>query len=71
MENLRFEKGRLSILDQTLLPNEEKWVEIKSKENAYKAIQTLMVRGAPAIGIFAGYSMAIFAEENSIYDLKK
>lgn len=71
MENLKYKNGKLTILDQRLLPNEEKWVEIKSKEDAYDAIKTLAVRGAPAIGIFAGYSMAIFSKENNIYELKK
>lgn len=71
MENLRFNDNKLYILDQTLLPNEEKWVEIKSKEQAYNAIKKLMVRGAPAIGIFAGYSMALFSKDNDIYELKK
>ncbi|MCM1286581.1 MAG: S-methyl-5-thioribose-1-phosphate isomerase [Acetobacter sp.] len=70
MENLRY-NNKLEILDQTLLPNEEKWVEIKNKEQAYKAIKKLMVRGAPAIGIFAGYSMALFSEDNDIYELQK
>lgn len=71
MENLRFNDNKLYILDQTLLPNEEKWVEIKSKEQACDAIKKLMVRGAPAIGIFAGYSMALFSKDNDIYELKK
>lgn len=71
MENLRFENNRLFILDQTLLPNEEKWVEIKSKEDAYDAIKKLMVRGAPAIGVFAGYAMALFSGNTEIHELKK
>lgn len=71
MENLKFTDNKLIILDQTLLPNEEKWIEIKSKEQAYDAIKRLMVRGAPAIGIFAGYAMALFSKDNDIYDLKK
>lgn len=71
MINLRYEQGRLLILDQTLLPNEEKWIQIKNKEMAYTAIKQLMVRGAPAIGIFAGYAMALFSDNNNIYELKK
>lgn len=70
MENLKYHDGRLYILDQTLLPNREKWVEIKNKEQAFDAIKKLMVRGAPAIGIFAGYAMALFSENNNIYKLK-
>lgn len=71
MENLKFKDNRLFILDQTRLPNEEMWVEMTNKEEAYHAIKTLMVRGAPAIGIFAGYAMALFSRDNNIYELKK
>lgn len=71
MENLKYIDNKLFILDQTLLPNEEKWVEITSKEQAYDAIKTLMVRGAPAIGIFAGYAMAQFSADKDIYELKE
>lgn len=70
MESIKFIGKKLFILDQTLLPNEEKWVEIKNKEQSYNAVKTLMIRGAPAIGIFAGYSMALFSENNNIYELK-
>ncbi|MDE6658878.1 MAG: S-methyl-5-thioribose-1-phosphate isomerase, partial [Eubacterium sp.] len=55
---------RLFILDQTLLPNEEKYIEMKSIEDCWDAIKLLQVRGAPAIGIFAGYSLALFHGNN-------
>lgn len=60
MDNIRFENGRLFILDQTRLPNEEIYIEMKCLEDCFEAIRRLMVRGAPAIGIFAGYSLALF-----------
>lgn len=60
MENIKFENGRLYILDQTLLPNKEKYIEMKSLEECCEAIKKLRVRGAPAIGIFAAYSLALF-----------
>ena len=60
MDNIKFENGRLFILDQTRLPNEEIYIEMKSLEECFEAIKKLMVRGAPAIGIFAGYSLALF-----------
>ena len=71
MENLQYKNDKLYILDQRLLPNEEKWIEIKNKEQAFDAIKDLAVRGAPAIGIFAGYCMALFSKDNDIYALKK
>lgn len=64
MDNIRYESGRLHILDQTLLPNEEKYIEMRSLEDCYNAIKLLQVRGAPAIGIFAGYALAIFHGNN-------
>ncbi len=60
MENIKFDGKRLFILDQTLLPNEEKYIEMNSIEDCFNAIKLLQVRGAPAIGIFAGYSLALF-----------
>lgn len=65
MENIIYKDGRLFILDQTLLPNEEKYVEMNSLEDCREAIKTLMVRGAPAIGIFAGYAMAVFGKDDT------
>ena len=59
MQNIKFENGRLMLLDQSLLPNEEKYIEPKTKEDYFTAIKTLQVRGAPAIGIFAAYAMAL------------
>lgn len=63
-ENIIYENGRLLILDQTLLPNEIKYIEMKSIEDCYDAIKRLAVRGAPAIGIFAGYAIALFRGNN-------
>lgn len=63
MENIKYENGVLYLLDQTLLPNEEKYITPKTKEDYYCAIKTLQVRGAPAIGIFAAYAMALLDED--------
>ena len=49
------------ILDQTLLPNEEKYIELNSAEALFEAIYSLRVRGAPAIGIFAAYALYVLA----------
>lgn len=59
MENIKYENGTLYLLDQTLLPNEEKYITPKTKEDSFECIKKLRVRGAPAIGIFAGYAMAL------------
>jgi methylthioribose-1-phosphate isomerase len=49
--------GRLTILDQTLLPGEERWLNLDTVEGVVEAIATLRVRGAPAIGIAAAMGL--------------
>ncbi len=70
MDNIILDNNKLLILDQTKLPNEEVYIEMKNIEDCYNAIKLLEVRGAPAIGIFAGYSLALF-HGNDIYEAKK
>ena len=50
--------GRLKLLDQTLLPAEERWIEVGTVAALVEAIRALRVRGAPAIGIAAAMGLA-------------
>ena len=59
VEPLRFEDGALFVLDQRALPAEEQWIRCTGPEAVVECIRTLAVRGAPAIGIAAGYAMAL------------
>ncbi|WP_374016651.1 S-methyl-5-thioribose-1-phosphate isomerase [Paenibacillus thiaminolyticus] len=47
----------LVILDQTVLPNEKVFLKLKELKDIWDAIYHLKVRGAPAIGIAAGYGL--------------
>lgn len=49
--------GRLALLDQTLLPAEERWIEVGTVEALVEALRSLRVRGAPAIGITAAMGL--------------
>ena len=51
--------GKLVILDQSKLPGKEERIELKCKEDVWKAINGLRVRGAPAIGITAAYGLYV------------
>ena len=51
-------------LDQTELPNREIWREARTLPELVRAIKRLEVRGAPALGIFAGYAMAALAAQH-------
>jgi methylthioribose-1-phosphate isomerase len=65
------ENRSVSIIDQTLLPYELKWVEIKTYEAMANAIEKMLLRGAPLIGIAAAYGMVLalqeFIETNARY----
>lgn len=54
----------LVILDQTLLPNEKVFLRLTSQNQIWEAIYALRVRGAPAIGIAAGYGAYLGAKES-------
>lgn len=56
---IKFEDGRLMLLDQTRLPGEEIYIDIETKEDMWDAIYHLKVRGAPAIGVAAAYGLYI------------
>ena len=57
------DRERLVILDQTLLPNEIKHLELDDRESIYEAIKKLRVRGAPAIGVAAAYGIYVLARK--------
>ncbi len=52
---------KLRIIDQTKLPNELVWVEMDEIEQVWQAINSLSVRGAPAIGVAAAIGLAVAA----------
>lgn len=51
------------MIDQTVVPYELKYVDIKTGQEMYDAIQTMIVRGAPAIGIAGAHGVALYALE--------
>ena len=58
---LSADRSCLEILDQTLLPGTVKVLKLSRLEDIWEAIRVLRVRGAPAIGVCAGYAMALAA----------
>jgi methylthioribose-1-phosphate isomerase len=56
---LRFDGARLHLLDQTLLPGRERWLDLGGPAEVAAAIRRLAVRGAPLIGIAAAYGLAL------------
>jgi methylthioribose-1-phosphate isomerase len=55
---IRWERGRLLLLDQRRLPAEERYVVCAGASATARAIREMVVRGAPAIGVAAAYGLA-------------
>ena len=60
-EIVRLEDGRVVLLDQRRLPDEEVELECRTAAEVAEAIRTMAVRGAPAIGVAAAYGYALAA----------
>jgi len=60
----------LVIIDQTLLPNEIKYLRLSRVEEIWEAISELRVRGAPAIGIAAGYGIYLGMKSSKANDFQ-
>lgn len=59
----RNEAGHVVLLDQTRLPHEECYLTYDSAEGVAEAITTMIVRGAPAIGVSAALGLAMGARQ--------
>jgi methylthioribose-1-phosphate isomerase len=53
--------GAVVLIDQTLLPAEERWLRITDPDELVDAIQRLAVRGAPALGATGALGVALAA----------
>ncbi len=62
---IRWENGRLSVLDQRRLPHTCEYLELDSLTAAVDAIKSLAVRGAPAIGITAAYALVVASRQSN------
>jgi methylthioribose-1-phosphate isomerase len=56
---IEWQDDRVVMIDQRKLPLEEVYVECRSEEEVARAIETMVIRGAPAIGVAAAYGVAL------------
>jgi methylthioribose-1-phosphate isomerase len=61
--------GKFRFIDQTLLPQQEVWVDTDDLAVVGEAIRTLRVRGAPAIGVAAAFGILLALHSRSFPDL--
>lgn len=65
MDAIRWQGDSLALLDQTRLPVEQVWLTYTDYRQVALAIKTMVVRGAPAIGVSAAYAYALAALEGA------
>ena len=58
---VKWENNQVIMIDQTKLPGRLVYVKYKKYEDVARAIERLVVRGAPAIGVAAAFGMALAA----------
>ena len=61
MKTVEWADGKVRMIDQTLLPTTEKFIDLTDYEQVAEAIKTMKVRGAPAIGVTAALGVALAA----------
>ncbi|MEM3392331.1 MAG: hypothetical protein QXL69_03475 [Candidatus Bathyarchaeia archaeon] len=64
LKTLRFEKGKLYVIDQRLLPKKLVYVKLSTYNEVAEAIKKMVVRGAPVIGVAAAMGLALTAYKN-------
>jgi len=65
---VQWQGDHLRLLDQRLLPREERWIDCNDASQITQAIKDLAVRGAPAIGIAAAWGVALAAKQGESLD---
>ncbi len=63
VETMRWDGDKLYLLDQTLLPEKETYLECKNIEDVIEAIKKMRVRGAPAIGVAAAFGIVLVVKK--------
>ncbi len=56
---LTWSNGAVKLIDQTLLPGTLKYIICRDVKTLWQAIKTLQVRGAPALGVAAGFGVLL------------
>ncbi|TXC91546.1 S-methyl-5-thioribose-1-phosphate isomerase [Metabacillus litoralis] len=60
-QSVIWKEDHISLLDQQKIPQVTEYLELRTIEDVWEAIQSLKVRGAPAIGITASFGLALAA----------
>ncbi|HDQ72645.1 MAG TPA: S-methyl-5-thioribose-1-phosphate isomerase [Chloroflexi bacterium] len=68
MRSIEWQDGKVRMIDQRLLPATFEWVEFDHYRDVARAIRSMVIRGAPAIGAAGAFAMALAARESRAQD---
>jgi len=71
IETLKWTESGVLFIDQTKLPVEEVWLNCATYEEVANAIRTMIVRGAPAIGVAAAMGIALGARDLNVTSISE
>ena len=69
VETIEWTEAGVVMIDQTRLPREQVFVTCRTYLEVADAIKTMVIRGAPAIGVAAAMGVALGVEEGADFDL--
>jgi len=70
LRTVEWKNNKVKMIDQTKLPSKLVYVELSNYQEVANAIKTLVVRGAPAIGVSGAFGLAL-AAKNSMAETKE
>jgi methylthioribose-1-phosphate isomerase len=59
LPTIEWKDGRVVMIDQRFLPDREVYVECRDHEQVAEAVESMIIRGAPAIGVAAAMGLAL------------
>ena len=59
IKTIEWKNGAVRLIDQRLLPGQLKYIVCRDVKTLWQAIRVLAVRGAPALGIAAGFAVLL------------
>src|SRR4249919_2586940 len=68
VETIEWTDAGVVMIDQTRLPREQVFVTCRSYLEVADAIRTMVIRGAPAIGVAAAMGVALGVQESADFD---
>src|SRR5579862_4218881 len=68
VETIQWTDAGVVMIDQTRLPREQVFVTCRTYQEVADAIKTMLIRGAPAIGVAAAMGVALGVQQEAVFE---